>query len=186
MSYRPFRSFHFRRRPAGALPIDPRTRRSVASGSPRAAARESGLPSRSCRMPASRPRMSRADGRPDPTDPAPLAASDLLDRAEVHFRDHVRPPLEVLLQLFSKDVVDRRVQHVPKAWASEVPDVDRRLEEDVDQLGAPADRVFATTLRQVQFRSVAQSLGLAFVPRVELLARNRPRQVLLTTSFSFR
>ena len=100
---------------------------------------------------------------------------DVPDRPEVHLLNHVRPAVEELLEPLLEAVVERRVQDVAQALAAEPPGVDRRLQEDVDQLGAPPDRkLWPVSLnplgRQVRLRSVAEILGLARVPLVEVLA----------------
>ena len=68
------------------------------------------------------------------------------------------------------------MQRVAKALAAEISNVGGRLEEDVDQLGAPADREFSAGVsfdpfgRQVRLRLGAQIVGLAPVPLIELVA----------------
>ena len=97
------------------------------------------------------------------------------DRPEVHLLEHVRPTVEVLDQARPEAVVERRVQDVAKALASEPSSVDRRLQKDVDQLGAPADRVcrwwvlslLLGHFTQVLVCAVAQFSRFAPVPSIE-------------------
>ena len=58
---------------------------------------------------------------------------------EVHCVANLRTLPKALHKVIPETVVERWVQRGAKARASEIPDVGRRLQEDVDQLGAPAD-----------------------------------------------
>ena len=97
----------------------------------------------------------------------PLIGIDVLDCTKRHLLTGVRIILKVLPETLLEASVERRVQHAAKAIATESPGVDRGLEEDVDQLCAPADRE-GSNIRPECVRLLAQFTGLVLVPSVEV------------------
>ena len=70
-----------------------------------------------------------------------LVGRDVLDRTERHLSMNLRvlPLLKASPETLLKATVERRMQRAAKIITTESPGVGRRLEENVDQLGAPAD-----------------------------------------------
>ena len=90
--------------------------------------------------------------------------TDLRDPPKVHAVE----PRKALEKTSPEAVVEWRVQYVAKASASEISDVGCRLQEDVDELGAPADRK-RHDLWPETIRSAAQCFGFPLVPGVEVI-----------------
>lgn len=105
-------------------------------------------------------------------DPSVFAVRvDRRDRLEPDFLENRVIPVK-LPKLSPKPLpeprIERWMQRVAKLRGAEIPDVDCRLQVDVDQLGAPTDRKLAATRRQVVLRSAAKRIRCALVPSVEL------------------